>query len=73
MVNKQIPITEPKTFIALFRGINVGGHHKVSMDHLKNEFIEMNFSNISTILNSGKKFFCIFSSEHNTAQALQFF
>lgn len=40
-------------FIALLRGINVGGHHKVPMAQLKQELEKLGCSNIVTLLNSG--------------------
>lgn len=45
------------TFIALLRGINVGGHHKVSMADLRKEMATIGFENIITILNSGNVIF----------------
>lgn len=44
-------------YLALLRGINVGGHHKVPMEDLKLQFREMGFSKVQTLLNSGNVIF----------------
>ncbi|MCA6074120.1 DUF1697 domain-containing protein [Fulvivirga sedimenti] len=44
-------------YVALLRGINVGGHHKVPMADLKKCIAENGFSDISTLLNSGNVVF----------------
>ncbi|WP_349409963.1 DUF1697 domain-containing protein [Pseudalkalibacillus sp. SCS-8] len=45
------------TYIALLRGINVGGHKKVKMDHLKEIFKSMDFENVRTYIQSGNVIF----------------
>ena len=40
-------------YIALFRGINVGGNKKVEMKKLKSFFESLDFKNVSTYINSG--------------------
>lgn len=49
-----------ETYIALLRGINVGGKNKVAMPILKKVFEEQGFSNVVTYINSGN---VVFSSE----------
>lgn len=44
-------------YIALLRGINVGGKNKISMKELKAGFEELGFSNVVTYLNSGNVIF----------------
>lgn len=44
-------------YIALLRGINVGGNNKVSMAELRACFEEAGFTNVSTYINSGNVFF----------------
>ena len=44
-------------YIALLRGINVGGNNKVSMKELKNCFEKAGFRNVSTYINSGNVIF----------------
>ncbi len=39
--------------VALLRGINVGGHHKVPMAELKSLLTNLGCDNVKTILNSG--------------------
>ncbi len=49
-----------QTYIALLRGINVGGKNKVSMALLKTAFEELGFTEVRTYINSGN---VIFKSE----------
>lgn len=44
-------------YTALLRGINVGGHHKVPMAELQQEFRSLGFTGIKTLLNSGNVIF----------------
>ena len=44
-------------YVALLRGINVGGNHKVSMSELKGVFEKLGFQNVSTYINSGNVLF----------------
>jgi uncharacterized protein (DUF1697 family) len=46
-----------ETHIALLRGINVGGHHKVPMADLRTTLEKLGFENIVTLLNSGNVIF----------------
>lgn len=46
-------------YIALLRGINIGGKNKISMSELKKGFEELNFFDVLTYINSGN---IIFSS-----------
>ena len=52
------------TYIALLRGINVGGKNKVDMKELKEVFVEAGFSGVRTYINSGN---VIFSSNKDEA------
>ncbi len=52
-----------KTYIALLRGINVGGHHKVPMADLRKVLETMSFQKVTTLLNSGNVIFEAQSSE----------
>ncbi len=45
------------TFVALLRGINVGGNKKVPMADLKKLLTKLGFENVSTLLNSGNASF----------------
>lgn len=47
-------------FVALLRGINVGGNNKVEMKRLKSVLEELGFSKVKTYINSGN---VIFESE----------
>lgn len=51
-----------KTYIALLRGINVGGHRKIKMADLRALLEELNFSNVQTYIQSGN---VVFSSKES--------
>src|SRR5690625_2654452 len=44
-------------FVALLRGINVGGHHKVPMAELRDVCRELGWQNIQTYIQSGNIIF----------------
>lgn len=44
-------------FVALLRGVNVGGNNMISMKSLKASFEAMGFTNVSTYINSGNIIF----------------
>lgn len=55
------------TYIALLRGVNVGGKNRVVMATLKERFEQHGFTNVVTYLNSGN---VIFDSEETDVQQL---
>ena len=55
-------------YVALLRGINVGGHHKVPMAELKATLSTLGYSEISTLLNSGNVLFEAPAEENDIAQ-----
>ena len=55
-------------YIALLRGVNVGGKNKIPMPLLKAAFEEAGFYEVSTYINSGN---VIFSSENKDVVILQ--
>lgn len=56
------------TYIALLRGINVGGRHKVPMALLRSEMEKIGCSDVITLLNSGN---VIFKSQNRETTELQ--
>lgn len=52
-LNSKINIT----YVALLRGINVGGNNKISMPELKSAFENKGFKNVITYINSGNVIF----------------
>ena len=44
-------------FVALLRGVNVGGNNMISMSSLKKSFEAMGFPHVSTYINSGNIIF----------------
>ena len=44
-------------YIALLRGVNVGGKNKVTMSELRNAFEDIGFSDVVTYINSGNVIF----------------
>lgn len=61
---------EQKTniYIAILRGINVGGKRKLLMADLKNLFTELEFTNITTYIQSGN---IIFQSDKPDSKAIE--
>lgn len=55
-------------FVALLRGVNVGGNNMISMRSLKESFETMGFSNVSTYINSGN---IIFQSKEDDPRKLE--
>jgi uncharacterized protein (DUF1697 family) len=55
-------------YAAFLRGINVGGHKKISMEALRNAFAACGFKNIKTVLASGN---VVFESPSNDFRALK--
>jgi uncharacterized protein (DUF1697 family) len=53
-MKQQSPLT---TYVALLRGINVGGHAIVSMKDLKSCFEKLGFQDVATYINSGNIIF----------------
>ncbi|MDQ6660830.1 MAG: DUF1697 domain-containing protein [Chloroflexota bacterium] len=53
-------------FVSLFRGINVGGHHKVRMDELKEVHESLGLRDVVTYIQSGNVIFT--SDEADVAQ-----
>jgi len=46
-----------KKYVALLRGINVGGHNKIAMSELKEAFESFGYENVATYINSGNVIF----------------
>src|SRR5260370_10691553 len=44
-------------FVSLFRGINVGGHHKIRMDELKGMHEALGFKDVISYIQSGNVVF----------------
>src|SRR5688572_13075642 len=55
-------------FVALLRGVNVGGNNMISMRSLKESFETMGFTNVSTYINSGN---IIFQSKEDDPRKLE--
>ena len=60
--------TAATVFVALLRGVNVGGNNMISMSSLKASFEKMGFANVSTYINSGN---ILFKSKENDARKLE--
>ena len=57
-----------KVFVALLRGVNVGGNNMISMKSLKESFETIGFTNVSTYINSGN---IIFQSKESDPRKLE--
>src|SRR5215510_10264952 len=55
-------------FVALLRGVNVGGNNMISMSSLKKSFESMGFTDVATYINSGN---IIFKSKEADARKLE--
>jgi len=55
-------------FVALLRGVNVGGKNMIRMSSLKESFERMGFDSVSTYINSGN---IIFKSQEGDARKLE--
>ena len=55
-------------FVALLRGVNVGGNNMISMSSLKESFEGIGFTNVSTYINSGN---IIFTTKETDARKLE--
>ncbi|HYV14358.1 MAG TPA: DUF1697 domain-containing protein [Pyrinomonadaceae bacterium] len=55
-------------FVALLRGVNVGGNNMISMSSLKQSFEAMGFTDVVTYINSGN---IIFKSKEGDARKLE--
>ena len=60
--------TRLTVFVALLRGVNVGGNNMISMRSLKESFETMGFTNVSTYINSGN---IIFQSKEDDPRKLE--
>lgn len=56
-------------YVALLRGINVGGNNKVEMKKLKATFERLGFTNVVTYINSGNIIFEESTKAQNTIVA----
>lgn len=57
-----------KVFVALLRGVNVGGNNIIKMSSLKASFEKMGFSGVSTYINSGN---ILFKAKERDARKLE--
>jgi uncharacterized protein (DUF1697 family) len=55
-------------FVALLRGVNVGGNNMISMKSLKESFEELGFAGVTTYINSGN---IIFATKEADARKLE--
>src|SRR5215204_5429731 len=57
-----------EVFVALLRGVNVGGKNMISMGSLKESFVTIGFKQVTTYINSGN---IIFKSKEGDARKLE--
>ena len=60
--------SKPTVFVALLRGINVGGNNMIRMSSLKDSFEKMGFKDVTTYINSGN---IIFQTKEGDARKLE--
>lgn len=64
----QFPKPSATVFVALLRGVNVGGNNIISMKSLKTSFEQLGFSDVSTYINSGN---ILFKAKERNARKLE--
>ena len=52
------------TYIALLRGINVGGHNKIPMKELKQLLADAGFADVRTYIQSGNILISVHTTDH---------
>ncbi len=62
----ELGILESMKYVALLRGINVGGRRRVSMSELRELFVELGYVDVVTYINSGNVIFNASSTPHDT-------
>ena len=69
---ERLPSREAKStlnvFVALLRGVNVGGNNMISMKSLRESFEELGFTHVTTYINSGN---IIFTTKQSDARKLE--
>lgn len=55
-------------YVALLRGINVGGNNRIDMKQLKETFLRMGLESVATYINSGN---VVFIEQYRTKEALE--
>ncbi len=68
MPTKRGSNSRPNVFVALLRGVNVGGNNMISMRALKESFERMGFAQVTTYINSGN---IIFVTKEDDARKLE--
>lgn len=66
--NVRTKQSELNVYVALLRGVNVGGNNIISMRALKESFEEIGFGHVSTYINSGN---VIFTTKETDARKLE--
>jgi uncharacterized protein (DUF1697 family) len=68
--SKKSSAKQPRlnVFVALLRGVNVGGNNMISMSALKSSFEKMGFAHVTTYINSGN---IIFKTKENDPRKLE--
>jgi uncharacterized protein (DUF1697 family) len=59
--------TSQSTYVALLRGVNVGGHKAVKMDQLRNAFEALGFEGVKTYVQSGN---VVFNAQKQASEQL---
>lgn len=65
---KQGTKSRLNVFVALLRGVNVGGNNMISMSSLKESFETLGFAHVTTYINSGN---IVFKTKENDARKLE--
>ncbi|MGB7842599.1 MAG: DUF1697 domain-containing protein [Salinimicrobium sp.] len=60
-----------RKFVAILRGLNVGGERKLPMDELKELFLKLGYSKVRTIMQSGNVIFEAEAKEEEISKAVE--
>lgn len=71
MCARTVESDAPVRQIALLRGVNVGGHNRVPMAHLRELLLELGYEDVRTHLQSGNAVFTAGGTPPEVAQAIE--
>lgn len=66
-----MPHSKKNTYVCFLRAINVGGNNVIKMDRLKQLFEELNFSSVTTHIQSGNVIFEAFGTESELKKKIE--
>jgi uncharacterized protein (DUF1697 family) len=65
------PADSPTRYVAFLRGINVGGHAKIAMADLRAMLVDLGYTDVSTLLQSGNAVFTTTAEPDEVASTIE--